>query len=301
MRMSKRMVISISDICSAGCYYCDFPKLQKHAHVASTENIDKAIKIINTEYDLNTNNFQDFLFRLEGGEPGEIPEDVLEYWYSKCKIPKYTLLSQGEFFRKGYHIKFEHKFDNIMYHVLSGSYKHIEQDIPDYGIKDYLTVIGNKNFDIVESAIRRYPDKTWHLSPETICKSTKVIIDSNLAGKIIGLIEKYPQVNASHVLEQMERLPTINNDKRVMCANDYSKPYFDIKNMLLKRCIASFTNSSSIKLTQKSFHDLLLNKKKLFPTTDEMCKNCEIKEIYKDYFKEYSIKEVQKIIRKVNE
>jgi len=299
----KRMTLSLSNVCTKNCYYCDFPQFQKTASVASFKNLEKSVKIFNTEWDMNTGGLQKYSFRVEGGEPGELPEEVLDFWYSECKVPKYILLSNGEYFKKGYHLKYPDKYSIIMHHVLAGSLLDMKKDdfleIPDYGIKQYLVVTGNKNFDLVEAAIKKYPNKEWHISPETICKSVKRKIDYSLRDKILGLIEKYPQVSDSHVKEQFIQMESVTLDQRIMCSNDYSKPYFDARNMKLKRCIASYTNSSEIELTQENFHDILLNKKPLFPLYDEMCLNCEIKEIYRDYFKQYKIPEIMDIINKM--
>jgi len=90
-----------TEICGWNCNYCVFPLVHNPKHT-SVEIIDRHYLYIRDIVNLLKRSRIDVQLYLQGGEVGELPEDIIEYILSRIDS-EITISTNGLFMKKNYH------------------------------------------------------------------------------------------------------------------------------------------------------------------------------------------------------
>jgi len=298
----KRMVFSIGNKCTAHCKYCDYPKLQKHIQFVTEKNIYKTFDIFNKLYDIPKYEkiLNEFFFRVEGAEIGDVPKNLLDIWFSKENpFQIFYNFTNGTFFEKGYYELYKEYIGEIYYHLTKIDEKNINlilkyQDVID----DISIVLVEKDIPKILEHIRKYPDIIWSPYPLLNRKKHNLIIETKYYDKIKVFLNE-PNVFSAFkpILERYNTDEDELKDKRIFCSNDYSHPFINLMTMKIHRCMAS-NDSNSIDFTFENMKKYLDNEELLFPPFEDICRNCNNARVYEENIKNRKLLELSKVMKK---
>jgi len=295
-----KMFFSLTEVCKANCKYCDFPKYQKVAKTSTMQDIDYVFNIIQECKNVYPGHFKKFTTFVEGGELGEVPENILDYFFSKNNpIQEYFMFTNGIFLKHNYHKKYEKFFKDISFHItLEHSIKESLETLrknKEY-ISDVLIVVTEQNADTAYNVIKNNPDINFKFQRQINRKGSKYYTKDTYIEKVTKIFE------LPNILGEIDEINIVKNDKHIdvkrkMCANNYTRIFVDVTNRRLYRCQGTRT-VSYVDLNKDNFMKMIINKEPVFDTLmDETCKTCEHIKMHNN--NPFDVKNSAKIFRKV--
>jgi len=275
------MYVSLSEKCQWNCKYCDFPTFQDTAIDAKLDNLKKQVKIIKQ---FNTS---DWNWCIEGGELGVIDEKILDYWFLESNVADtYHVATNGLFLDK-YYEKYKHKIHTVLYHCLPDVKENSK--IKTYDISPdilyYTVVITPENLKYCDKLFSEYQNLNWsiHVLQPRIPGIVK--IDKKFYQDVINIISKYDNIPDVYIKRYQDIINDDNPEKfkqkRLLCANDYSKPMLDLVKNEINRCCITYTGDR-VPFNHENFKKLL-NNDVLFPLVEkDRCNQCIAGFIYDD-------------------
>ena len=267
------MYVSLSEKCQWNCKYCEFPTFQDTAIDAKIDNLKKQVQIIKQ---FNTSKWN---WCIEGGELGVMSKKVLDYWFLESDVSSTYHVATNGLFLKKFWDDYKDKIHTVLYHCLPDVKK--DSVIPIYDISPdilyYTVVITPDNLKYCDKLFSKYSDLNWsiHVLQPRIQGTVK--IDKDFYKRLISVIGKYDNIPKVYIKRYQDIISddsTIKfKQKRLICANDYSKPMLDLVKNEINRCCITYTGDR-VPFNAENFQKLL-NNDKLFPLVEkDRCNQC---------------------------
>ena len=304
----KQWWLSVTEKCNWKCWYCDFPE-KCHHKTASIEQLNKFISNMNGI--IHDNNIE---LCIEGGEIGLVEETFLDAFFNSNLDISYTVTTNGEFLKRGYHHKYVDKIHYILYHVVSD----LADDnviVDDYNVDksirlDCTIVIHKNNIKYIDKFLDRNCDYMFlpHLmQPRKPGLNFLSIYDFKEIRDILkdkSNIHGFFKDRLDTIIRYLSGDESILTQMRNECANIYHKPIIDLPNNVIRRCCITIDNCDAVELNRENLIRLDNNDITLFPITDKICDGCIANFLWHDnieyLFKNKRMTEAIKFMRKLN-
>lgn len=270
--------ISFTDVCNWHCEYCDFPsKIKNHVNL---EKMKKQLKLI------DENLGKDWIFSIEGGEIGTLPEKYLDYFFNFGLVQTYDLSTNGLFLEK-YWNKYKQYIRKTYYHVKEDFNDGDTPEIKLYDIPNifYVMVVHKNNLEIFEKLLDKYNNIMWNPQVLQPRKNNLDLFDRKYYEKIYNIIKNRTNINQSFIKRFKNLTESFTDEdllnKRQFCANSMNKIVISLTNNNIQRCCIS-TSSSTVEINEETLSKLSKGISP-YPSRDAVCENCLANSVFRDY------------------
>jgi len=295
----KQYYISLTEKCNWKCEYCDFPNKQ----IIKTTPINEVILFFDMLKKI-TNSDNKIEYCLEGGEIGLLSEEYLDEVFKHDLTQTYNISTNGLFMKKGYHIRYKDKIHYILYHVtpeFNNNFE-VERFKFDKSILVYYTIVITKeNLNKLNDFLEYNSDLLFQphiLQPRKedlnfLSKDDFIKLDNILKSK--ENVTDHFKERITRIIDKCEDEKWLN-DHRLLCANVYTQPIFDLPNKKINRCCISITGDN-VDLNEENLKKLYLNQKLFKTKIDKVCDGCIANFLWHDFRHKKYFKNVINILK----